>query len=200
MQLGTRLPFLQISQQQETSPKVQKPQPRRPNTLNLNMTKAKQQWEAEMERLNSKYNLACFSESELDSELDGGNSITMSMVMQHLYENEKWKDISEFVRLIFAKTSFLKTNLPINFSRYKWTKIFNLSIVLNRHIAYLCICIWWIYKPNNVTIDNFEIVGREGQNLLRTIKEALYIRVNNPSLNKNIGKYHLPHIWDEVDL
>ena len=51
---------------------------------------------------------------------------------------------------------------------------------------------------HNVTIDNFEIVGREGQNLLRTIKEALYIRVNNPSLNKNIGKYHLPHIWDEV--
>ena len=51
---------------------------------------------------------------------------------------------------------------------------------------------------HNVTIDNFEIVGREGQNLLRTIKEALYIRINNPSLNKNIGKYHLPHIWDEV--
>ena len=25
-----------------------------------------------------------------------------------------------------------------------------------------------------------------------------YIRVNNPSLNRNIGKYHLPHIWDEV--
>ena len=32
----------------------------------------------------------------------------------------------------------------------------------------------------------------------RAIKEALYIRVNNPSLNKNIGKFHLPHIWDEV--
>ena len=30
------------------------------------------------------------------------------------------------------------------------------------------------------------------------ITEALYIRVNNPSLNRNIGKYHLPHIWDEV--
>ena len=49
-----------------------------------------------------------------------------------------------------------------------------------------------------VTIDNFSLVGREDQNLSRTIKEALYIRVNNPSLNKNIGKYHLPHIWDEV--
>ena len=51
---------------------------------------------------------------------------------------------------------------------------------------------------HNVTIDNFSIVGREDQNLMRTIKEALHIRVNNPSFNKNIGKYHLPHIWDEV--
>ena len=33
---------------------------------------------------------------------------------------------------------------------------------------------------------------------MRLIKEAIYIRVNSPSLNKNIGKYHLPHIWDEV--
>ena len=51
---------------------------------------------------------------------------------------------------------------------------------------------------HNVTIENFSIVGREDQNLMRNIKEALYIRVNNPSLNRNIGKYHLPHIWDEV--
>ena len=50
---------------------------------------------------------------------------------------------------------------------------------------------------HSTTIDNFSIVGREDQNLIRAIKEAIYIRVNNPSLNKNIGKYHLPHIWDE---
>ena len=60
-----------------------------------------------------------------------------------------------------------------------------------------------IYDPqnitgHNVTLDNFSIVGREDQNLCRWIKEALYIRVKIPSLNKNIGKYHLPHIWDEV--
>ena len=60
-----------------------------------------------------------------------------------------------------------------------------------------------IYDHYNITghkisIDNFSIVGREDQNLMRTIKEALYIRVNSPSLNRNIGKYHLPHIWDEV--
>ena len=33
---------------------------------------------------------------------------------------------------------------------------------------------------HNISIENFEIVGREDQNLMRTIKEALYIRINDP--------------------
>ena len=37
----------------------------------------------------------------------------------------------------------------------------------------------------------------EALNQMR-IKEALYIRVNDPSLNRNVGKYHLPHVWDNV--
>ena len=60
-----------------------------------------------------------------------------------------------------------------------------------------------IYDHSNTSglttnINNFSIVGREEQNLSRLIKESMFIRVNNPSLNKNIGKYHLPHVWDEV--
>ena len=60
-----------------------------------------------------------------------------------------------------------------------------------------------IHDHSNTTghttnINNFSIVGREEQNLSRLIKESMFIRVNNPSLNKNIGKYHLPHVWDEV--
>ena len=51
---------------------------------------------------------------------------------------------------------------------------------------------------HSTTIENSSIVGREDHNLIRAIKEAIYIRVNNPSLNRDIGKYHLPHIWDEV--
>ena len=47
-------------------------------------------------------------------------------------------------------------------------------------------------------MKNFTIVGKEDQNLKRAIKEAMYIRANDPSLNRNVGKYHLPHIWDEV--
>ena len=54
------------------SPNVPKPQAKRPDTFSLDMTKTKQQWEAEMERLNCKYNLDCFSDSELDSESDEG--------------------------------------------------------------------------------------------------------------------------------
>ena len=58
-------------------PKIQQPQARRPKTLNVaerypSQTMAKQQWEAEMERLNSKYNLDCLSDSELNSESDKG--------------------------------------------------------------------------------------------------------------------------------
>ena len=61
-----------------------------------------------------------------------------------------------------------------------------------------------IYDHSNITghsttINNFSIVGKgRSHNLSRLIKESMYIRVNDPSLNKNIGKYHLPHIWDEV--
>ena len=51
---------------------------------------------------------------------------------------------------------------------------------------------------HEVSLDNFSIVGRKDQNIARTIKEAILIRVNDPSLNRNIGKYQLPHIWDEV--
>ena len=51
---------------------------------------------------------------------------------------------------------------------------------------------------HTTSLENFSIVGSEEQNLSRLIKESMFIRVNSPSLNKNISKYHLPHIWDEV--
>ena len=64
---------------------VPKPQTKRPDTLSLNMTKTKQQWEAEMERLNSKYNLNCFSDSELDSESDERGTISLQAWVQDTY-------------------------------------------------------------------------------------------------------------------
>ena len=51
---------------------------------------------------------------------------------------------------------------------------------------------------HEVSLDNFSIVDRGNNSIARTIKAAILIGVNDPSLNRNIGKFQLPHIWDEV--
>ena len=53
---------------------------------------------------------------------------------------------------------------------------------------------------HSATTDNFNIIGRKDQGLIRLIEESIYIRVNNPTLNRNIGKFNLSHIWDRVFL
>ena len=50
----------------------------------------------------------------------------------------------------------------------------------------------------NTTDTSFNIIGRGDQGLARTIKESIYIRVNNATLNRNIGKCNLSHVWDRV--
>ena len=49
-----------------------------------------------------------------------------------------------------------------------------------------------------VSPECFTIVNREAQGLTRNIKEAMYIKVNDPSLNRNLGKFQLPQVWDQV--
>ena len=51
---------------------------------------------------------------------------------------------------------------------------------------------------HSIENNSFNIIGREDQGQTRTIKVSIYIRVNNPTLNQNIGKYNLSHIWDRV--
>ena len=51
-----------------------------------------------------------------------------------------------------------------------------------------------IHHHNNQTNhpinhNNFKIIGREGHHLTRYIKESIFIRVNNPTLNNNVGKF-----------
>ena len=47
---------------------------------------------------------------------------------------------------------------------------------------------------DTIFFDNFQYCGEEGPEF----HENNQRRVNNPSLSRNIGKYHLPHIWDDV--
>ena len=51
---------------------------------------------------------------------------------------------------------------------------------------------------HTINQNNFQIIGRKGHNLARNIKKSIYISVNNPTLNNNIGKFNLSHIWDRV--
>ena len=46
---------------------------------------------------------------------------------------------------------------------------------------------------HELSLEIFSIVGRDDQSIARTIKEAILNRVNDPPLNRNIGKYQLPH-------
>ena len=59
-----------------------------------------------------------------------------------------------------------------------------------------------LQSGHNATQEDFNIIGREDQGLTRTIKESIYIRnnirINNPTLNRNIGKFNLYHTWDRV--
>ena len=51
-------------------------------------------------------------------------------------------------------------------------------------------------QTTGLSIENnsFNIIGREDWGQARTIKESICIRVNNPTLNQNIGKYNLNNI------
>ena len=49
-----------------------------------------------------------------------------------------------------------------------------------------------------VSPDCFNIIHREAQGTSRNINEAMFIRVNDPSLNRNLGMYQLPYIWDNI--
>ena len=61
------------------------------------MTKTKQQWEAGMETLNSKYNLDYFSDSELDSESDEGEQYQYEHGYQTLSERyQNVKNVKKF--------------------------------------------------------------------------------------------------------
>ena len=73
--------------------------------------------------------------------------------------------------------------------------------ILERHLGLLGWDINSTYGHSNISEhstnpDNFTVIGKEDHGLAWTIKESIYIRVNNPTLNRNVGKYNLHYIWD----
>ena len=62
-----------------------------------------------------------------------------------------------------------------------------------------------IFEHCNISVcstnpDNFTNIGREDCGLARTIKESIYIRVNYPTLNRNLSKYNFTIYGTESSL
>ena len=46
--------------------------------------------------------------------------------------------------------------------------------------------------------EHFNIVHKEVNSHARTIKKSMFICVHEPTLNRNLGRYQLLHIWDHL--
>ena len=90
------------------------------------------------------------------------------------------------IRLLFCKLFILKNYAPVMLVLVCSWIIFILFVSKFQRTPKAS---YPIHDHFNITghttaIDNFSILAREDQKLIRTIKEALYIRVNNPSLKE----------------
>ena len=51
---------------------------------------------------------------------------------------------------------------------------------------------------HRVDLESVKILDREPKYFERGVKEAIYIRMNQPSLNKDGGRYKLPKVYDPL--
>ena len=51
---------------------------------------------------------------------------------------------------------------------------------------------------HTVKLENTEVLAVEPKWFERGVKEAIYIRANKPSLNRDTGRYNLPSVWNNT--
>ena len=51
---------------------------------------------------------------------------------------------------------------------------------------------------HEINLDEVKILDRESSWYEQGVKEAVYIRALRPSLNRDGGRFQLPHIWDPL--
>ena len=54
------------------------------------------------------------------------------------------------------------------------------------------------HPKHSVEMDNTEVLTTEPRWFERGVKEAIYIRALNPSLNRGGGRHNLPPVWDNI--
>ena len=53
-------------------------------------------------------------------------------------------------------------------------------------------------QGHEINLDEVKTLDRESSWYERGVKEAIYIRALRPSLNRDGGRFQLPHIWDPL--
>ena len=54
------------------------------------------------------------------------------------------------------------------------------------------------HKPPDLASRSVKVIDKEQHMDKRRLLEAMYIKVNNPSLNANVGKYDIPPIYSDI--
>ena len=96
--------------------------------------------------------------------------------------------------------AILTTDLFDTFTKTLCVGYDNVSLTLNFFGGSRGTCDTLVVNPIN------GLTGRPVESFLNLVQrpfgifiwESIFIRVNNPTLNNNVGKFNLPHIWDRV--
>ena len=76
-------------------------------------------------------------------------------------------------------------------------------MVLDGELCYLswsdCVsCKTWSQMCGSWNLPKFLLSEGSLTHVTRNIKENIYIQISDPSFNRNLGEYQLPHIWDQI--
>ena len=80
-------------------------------------------------------------------------------------------------------------SLKARFSEHRRPSSSNSEVAKHIHVE---------QPDHSVELDHTDILTTESRWFERGVKEAIYIRALNPSLNRDGGRYNLPPVWDNI--
>ena len=80
-------------------------------------------------------------------------------------------------------------SLKVRFSEHQWPSSTTSEVSKHIHVD---------HPQHSVQLENTEVFTTEPRWFERGVKEAIYIRALNPSLNRHGGRFNLPPVWDNI--
>ena len=80
-------------------------------------------------------------------------------------------------------------SLKVRLSEHQWPSSTTSEVSKHIHVD---------HPQHSVQLENTEVFTTEPRWFERGVKEAIYIRALNPSLNRDGGRFNLPPVWDII--